>query len=203
MNNWKKGDSEVMSEFPFTGTPGFKVEIQDNTNKHCFLKRFLDEEIIAPLTLQTNKHVVEFIQANANKMLAFTALTYYMGIMKKDLVTSYWSIDSTMATPFPRRFILRNEFEIIFDFLHCCDNSEYATKGQSGYNPKKTLGFTYEKLVEHFCNVWSPHKNTAIDKRTAPFKGRIQFKCYNSKNQTNMGLRPLNYVSRLMHTAMC
>ena len=83
MNNWKKGDSEVMSEFPFTGTPGYKVEIQDNTNKHCFLKRFLDEEIIAPLTLQTNKHVVDFIQANANKMLAFIALTYYMGIMKR------------------------------------------------------------------------------------------------------------------------
>ena len=40
-----------------------------------------------------------------------------MGIVKKDLVASYWSIDSTMATPFPRRVILRNEFEIIFDFF--------------------------------------------------------------------------------------
>ena len=68
MNNWKKGDIEVMSEFPFTGTPGFKVEIQDSTNKHCFLKGFLDEEIIAPLTLQTNRHVVDFIQANAQKL---------------------------------------------------------------------------------------------------------------------------------------
>ena len=48
----------------------------------------------------------------------------------------------------------RNEFDNIFAFLHCCDNSEYATKGQPGYNPKKKLGFNYEKLVENFPNTW-------------------------------------------------
>ena len=110
-------------------------------------------------------------------MLAFIALTYYMGIVKKDLITLYWSIDSTIVTPFPRTVMSRNEFENIFAFLHCCDNSEYATKGQPGYNPKKKLGFTYEKLAETFCNIWLPRKNIAIDERTVPFKGRIHFKC--------------------------
>ena len=111
INNWKKGDSEVMPEFPFTGAPGFKVEIPDDSDKLYFLKLFVDEEIIASLTLQTNKYAADFIQANAqklgehsrfskwpkdgiktNKMLAFITLTYYMGIVKKDLITSYWSI---------------------------------------------------------------------------------------------------------------
>ena len=104
INNWKEGDSEVMPEFPFTGAPEFKVEILDDSDKHYFLKLFVDEEIIASLILQTNKYAAEFIQANAeklgehsrfskwpkdgiktNKMLAFIALTYYMGIMKKRL----------------------------------------------------------------------------------------------------------------------
>ena len=68
------------------------------------MKLFVDEEIIPSLTLQTNKYAADFIQANAqkpgehsrfskwpkdgiksNKMLAFIALTYYMGIVKKDL----------------------------------------------------------------------------------------------------------------------
>ena len=49
MNNWKKGGIEAMLEFPFTGTPGFKVEIPDNTDELFFLKRF---------------YVVDFIQAN-------------------------------------------------------------------------------------------------------------------------------------------
>ena len=94
INNWKEGDSEVMPEFPFTGAPEFKVEILDDSDKHYFLKLFVDEEIIASLILQTNKYAAEFIQANAeklgehsrfskwpkdgiktNKMLAFIALT--------------------------------------------------------------------------------------------------------------------------------
>ena len=108
MNNWKKGDSEVMPDFPFTGTPGFKVEIPDDSNELYFLKPFVDEEIIASLTLQTSKYAADFIKTNAqklgehsrfskwskdgkkpNKMLPFIALTYYMGIVKKDLITSY------------------------------------------------------------------------------------------------------------------
>ena len=60
-------------------------------------------------------------------MVAFIVLTYYMGIMKKDLITFYWRIDSTIATPFRRTVMSRNEFENIFAFLHCFDNSEYAT----------------------------------------------------------------------------
>ena len=110
------------------------------------MKLFVDEENIALLTLQTNKYAADFIQANAqkigehsrfskcpkdgiktNKMLGFIARTYYMHIIEKDLITSYCSIDSVIATPFPRMVMSRNEFENIFAFLHCCDNSQYAT----------------------------------------------------------------------------
>ena len=55
----------------------------------------------------------------ANKILGFTALTYYMGIVKKDLITSYCSIDITKATPFLRTVMSWNEFENIFAFIHC------------------------------------------------------------------------------------
>ena len=107
------------------------------------MKLFVDEEIIVSLTLQTKKYAADFNQTNAqklgehsrfskwqkhgiktNKMFAFIALTYYMGIMKKDFITSYWSIDSTIASPFLRMVMSRNEFENIFAFLHCCDNSQ-------------------------------------------------------------------------------
>ena len=77
------------------------------------------------------------------------ALTYYMGVVKKDLIQHYWSIDATLSTPFPRTVMSRNEFENIFSFLHCCNNQDYATKGTPGYDPKKKLGITYEKLLEN------------------------------------------------------
>ena len=63
MNNWKKGDSEVMLEFQ-----SFKVEIRDDSDELYFLKLFVDEEIIASLTLQTNKYAADFIQTNAQKL---------------------------------------------------------------------------------------------------------------------------------------
>ena len=68
MNNWNKGNSEVMSEFPFIGTPRFKVKIPDDGDQLYFLKIFLNEETIASLTLQTNKHAADFIQANSQKL---------------------------------------------------------------------------------------------------------------------------------------
>ena len=40
-----------------------------------------------------------------------------MGIVKKNLITSYWSVDSTIATPFPRTVMSRNEFENILLFF--------------------------------------------------------------------------------------
>ena len=96
----------------------------------------------------------------------------------------------------------RNEFENIFPFLHCCNNSEYATRGWPGYNPKKKLGFTYEKLVKIFCNIWSPYKNIAIDEGTAPSKGRIHLKCYDP-NKLDKDPWPLKYVTHLIHTTVC
>ena len=85
MNNWKKGDHQVMPEFPFTGTPGFKVEIPGDSDKLYFLKLFVDEEIIALLTLQNNKHASDFIQANDQK------LGEHFGFSKwpKDVIKTY------------------------------------------------------------------------------------------------------------------
>ena len=83
--NWKKGDHQVMPEFPFTGTLGFKVEIPDDSDKLYFLKLFVDEEIIALLTLQINKHASDFIQANDQK------LGEHFGFSKwpKDVIKTY------------------------------------------------------------------------------------------------------------------
>ena len=123
-----------MPEFPFTGTPGFKVEIPDDSDKLYFSKLFVDEEIIPSLTLQTNKYAADFIQANAqkpgehsrfskspkdgiksNKMLAFIALTYYMGIVKKDLTLFPPRGGDKITPPSPPKLfkVSQKQFEIL------------------------------------------------------------------------------------------
>ena len=53
------------------------------------------------------------------KMLGFFILTYYMGIVKKDAMKSYWSVDNALSTLFLRNAMLHSEFYNILLFLHC------------------------------------------------------------------------------------
>ena len=54
-----------------------------------------------------------------DKTTLFIALTFYFGIVKKDLLCHYWSVDSVMSTPFLRSIMSRQSF------LDCCDSSYY------------------------------------------------------------------------------
>ena len=82
-------------------------------------------------------------------MTSFIALTFYFGIVKKDLLHHYWSVDSVMSTPFPRSIISRQEF-FNMPFLHCCDSSDYTGRGQPGYDPRKKIGKMFTILKERF-----------------------------------------------------
>ena len=86
-------------------------------------------------------------------MKPFLALIFYFGIMKKDLLKSYWSTNSVLITPFPRTVMSRVDFYNILSFLNCCNNSEYILMGQPGYNPKKKFGEILSTLKEKFSTL--------------------------------------------------
>ena len=50
-------------------------------------------------------------------MLAFLALTYFMGMLPRCNVKDYWTVDEVMSTPFPGTVVSRNEFMVILSFL--------------------------------------------------------------------------------------
>ena len=93
-------------------------------------------------------------------MTTFLALTFYFGIMKKDLLKSYWSTDSVLIKPLPRTVMSRVDFYNILSFLHCYNNSKYISKGQPGYNPKRKFSeilLTLKKslvLFGHLSNTF-------------------------------------------------
>ena len=100
---------------------------------------------------------------SSGKMRAFLALAFYFSIIKKDLSKSYWSTNSVLITPFPRTVMSRVDFYNILSFLHCCNNSEYISKGQPGYNPKKKFGEILTTLTEKFSTLWTPRQHISID----------------------------------------
>ena len=143
-----KGDVNLLPHPPFIATPGITVEIPDDARELFFLNLFLTTEIVGCLLEETNRYPSLYLilhkenlkptsDYNAwskegitkSKMMLFLTLTYYMGIVKKDSLRSYWTIDSVSSTPFPRSVMLRHDFLNILAFLHCSNPADLYSEG--------------------------------------------------------------------------
>ena len=123
-------------------------------------------------------------------MTLFIALTFYFGIVKKDLLHHYWSVDSVMSTPFPRSIMSRQEFFNIMSFLHFCDSFDYPGRGRPGYGTHKKNWESAHNIQERFRAVWTPHCHISIDEGTIPFKGNIgNFKVFNPMKPNKYGIK--------------
>ena len=161
ISKWTFGELKLDPIPKFVASPGFHpdLNIPGDADEYFFYKLFVTDEWISYITTETNTYAGEYIYKEkdnfkpssefnkcpvegitAGKMLGFLALTYYMGIVKKDVMKFYWSVDSVSSTPFPRNVISLSEFYNILSFLHCCSNTDYPSKGQPGYDPRKKLG---------------------------------------------------------------
>ena len=150
MKEWKNGDTATpIVPINFTGKPGVQVPIPDDADELFFVKLFFTDDVLESVRSETNRYAKEYLTANketfklssdfkfwpedgisSDKLLAFLALTVYMGILKKDLLRSYWTVDSIIQTPFPRSVMSRRDFFNILSFLHCCNNANYPAKGE-------------------------------------------------------------------------
>ena len=208
MKEWKNGDTATpIVPINFTGKPGVQVPIPDDADELFFVKLFFTDDVLESVRSETNRYAKEYLTANketlklssdfkfwpedgisSDKLLAFLALTVYMGILKKDLLRSYWTVDSIIQTPFPRSVMSRRDFFNILSFLHCCNNANYPAKGEIGYDPRKKLGMVFSKVSEKFASAWIP-QHVAIDEGTIPFKGSIHFKVYNPNKPDKYGIK--------------
>ena len=136
---------------------------------NVFDKLFITGELISYIITETNNYAGEYIKKEKGnfkqctefkkcqvewitigKMLGFLALTYYTGIVKKDVMESYWSVDSVLSTPFIKNVMSRSELYNILSFLHCSRNTKYPSKSQPGYDPTKkfvTISFYFIRTI--------------------------------------------------------
>ena len=160
---------------PWKENAGLNVEVPLDANELLFFRLFFTKTLVTSITTETNRYAAQFLEKhcgtlgpssnyrrwpingiNEDKMLAFLALAYFMGMLPKCNVKDYWTVDKVMSTPFPGTVMSRNDFMVILSFLHCADNAQYITKGQPGYNPKNKLGTFYEECVRKYEEVWTP-----------------------------------------------
>ena len=113
MNKWKHRDHPLKPLPQFTATPSINFDIPEEAHELYFFDLFFTDELLEYLTVETNMCAHDFFQVNkdklrpssgfkkwpengisSGKMREFLAVTFYFGIVKKDLLKSYWSTNS-------------------------------------------------------------------------------------------------------------
>ena len=132
INKWKHGDHPLKPLPQFTTTPGINFDIPEDANELYFFKLFFTDDVLEYLPDETmmilicsffsSKQRQDHLLASKNgissgRMKPFLALIFYFGIMKKDLLKSYWSTNSVLITPFPRT-VSRCQEETFIIYCH-------------------------------------------------------------------------------------
>ena len=119
------------------------------------------------------------------KMLDFLALTY-MGIVKKDAMKSYWSVDSVLSTPFPRNVIHVHSFTTFCHFFIVAAILSIQVRVNlmmiQGKNLEKFLLFYKNNLL-----MYRFPSNFQLMKERYHSKGKYTSKSTTPINETNMG----------------
>ena len=202
-DTWKRKDSRP--HIPeFTSKSSINAELPDDPTPLDFLDLFLDEEFYGYLTTQTNPHAAQYLQANPNlpphsrfqkwkdvsvtEMKQFIALYLLTGIIRKPEVNQYWSTNPLLKTPFFNNVMPRNRFQLIFEFFHFNDNSNYSPQ-----DPNRDRLFkihpVLDYLMDKFNSVYTPDKHIAIDEELLLWKRRLGFKQYIRNKRARFGIK--------------
>ena len=118
-------------------------------------------------------------------MLGFLALTY-MGIVKKDAMKSYWSVDSVLSTPFPRNVIHVHSFTTFCHFFIVAAILSIQVRVNlmmiQGKNLEKFLLFYKNNLL-----MYRFPSNFQLMKERYHSKGKYTSKSTTPINETNTG----------------
>ena len=189
-------------------------DIPDNADELYFYKQFITDDIITDITYQTNLYAHQYLNENQEKLgenstakkfptkdgglhedrIIEFALTYYMGLLRKQNIKHYWTTDAMMSTPFVCSIMSCGDFSNIMKFFHLVDNKFYPSKDSPGYDPPKKIGFLFTSLKSSFTSHWTPRQHLAIDEGCIRFKGKIGFKCYNPKKIEKYHLKTYKLV---------
>ena len=121
-------------------------------------------------------------------MKQFIVLYLLTGIIRKPEVNQYWSTNPLLKTPFFNNVMPRNRFQLIFEFFHFNDNSNYSPQ-----DPNRDRLFkihpVLDYLMDKFNSVYTPDKHIAIDEELLLWKGRLGFKQYIPNKRARFGIK--------------
>ena len=84
----------------------------------------------------------------------------------------------------------RNHFQNILWNLHISDPDETnQQKGEANHDPLFLVRPMVDMMQRNFHTKYRPGKELFLDESMCPFKGRVHFKCYNSKKPNRFHIK--------------
>ena len=139
---------------------------------------FITEELIDYITEETNKYAIQYFAANptmgplalARSWIDVTAieikkaftLCLLVGVVQKQQLHLYWSLDPLLKTSIFNVVMPRNRFQVIIAFLHFAGNSDYGVNGPNLDRLYK-IRDVIEYIVDRFKSVYVPNEFVCID----------------------------------------
>ena len=208
-DTWVRNLNNYPISPPFTGTPGFQVQMEADAAPIDFFRLFITDAIIKKIKSETNRYAATTCAAarrrNANlsrrsffnmwktvtegDILKFLAIAIHMGLVQKPRINDYWSTNRVMTGTFPSTCLKRDRFKMILAFLHLNDNRNYIPAGRQGHDPLFKIRPLFDRLNLAFKNAYIPEENICIDEALCPRRGRVGFRVYIKNKPVKWGIK--------------
>lgn len=188
---------------PFTGVPGPRNAAASlhSDNPVDFLELFLCDELLLLIVEQTNMYAEQCIavlddlhlpysRVNAWQPLTvaelkrFLGLFFLTGLIKKPSIAEYWSVDVALETPYFRKTMPRNRYQLIWRFLHFSDNREVDASDRL-----HKVRLVLDLLLSKFREMYQPSHNISVDEGMLLWRGRLRFRVYSPAKPIKYGIK--------------
>lgn len=190
---------------PFTGVAGCAVKTENGLPINYF-QLFVDDGFIENIVQQTNLHAEQYLlehsaalQPNSrahrwtptslHEMKQFWGLTLLMGILRKPMLSLYWSCEPMFTTPIFPSTMSRDRFMILQRMLHFIDNTEALPINHPQCDRLFKIRPILNHFKERFAEVYVPCQNVSVDEPLILYKGRLLYKRYIKSKRALQGIK--------------
>ncbi|KAM3850406.1 piggyBac transposable element-derived protein 4-like [Diretmus argenteus] len=188
---------------PFTAVPGPRnaAGSLQSDKPADFLELFICDELLLLIVAQTNKYAEQCIAVldemnmpysrvnvwqplTVGELKRFLGLFFLTGLIKKVSIAEYWSVDVALETPYFRKTMSRNRYQLIWRFLHFSDNREV-----DGSDRLHKVRLVLDLLLTKFREMYQPSQNISVDEGMLLWRGRLRFKVYSPAKPIKYGIK--------------
>ena len=186
--------------FPFTGSPGIKVDIEDD-NPLEYLRLFLTDEVIDKIVLETNRYEEQqsatqqlfsrrrkWEPVTSEDIWKFLGLLILQGVVGKPLQKWYWTTNKLLATPFFGTVMSEYRFSLIMKYLHFANNEEFDERSHPAPKLKKIWDI-YQMVLQNFQRTYIPERDISIDESLMAYKGRLSWIQFIASKRARFGIK--------------